>query len=241
MPPQLSLMSFQVTNQIQFNYILASEEYFANFPCDYSDGFAFLIRETGSSDPYTNIALVPGTSIPVNTNTIHDEIVGFCAAENEAYFDGYNIGDTNYNGRTEVLTATASITPDVQYHIKLVIADQTDENYDSAVFIQGNSFSAEVDLGEDINTCADSVMLNGDIGNPNASFQWFFNGGELVGETGSTLTADQTGNYEVVLTLPLAGTTCTIQDDINITLSSTQDAGPITDYELCDDGEYGWC
>ena len=128
-----------VSNLIQFNYLLASEEYHANFPCEYSDGFAFLIREAGTSNPYQNIALIPGTTIPVNTNTIHDEIVGFCAAENAAYFDGYSMGDTNYNGRTTVLTATASIQPNVQYHIKLVIADQTDENYDSAVFIQGNS------------------------------------------------------------------------------------------------------
>ena len=33
------------SSQIQFNYILASEEYFGNFPCQYSDGFAFLIKE----------------------------------------------------------------------------------------------------------------------------------------------------------------------------------------------------
>ncbi|NNF82438.1 MAG: hypothetical protein HKM99_06810, partial [Flavobacteriaceae bacterium] len=31
-----------ISNLIQFNYILASEEYFGNFPCEYSDGFAFL-------------------------------------------------------------------------------------------------------------------------------------------------------------------------------------------------------
>ena len=72
-----------IANQIQFNYLLASEEYQQEFPCFYSDGFAFLIREAGSTSPYTNIALVPGTSTPVNTNTIHDEIEGFCAAENE--------------------------------------------------------------------------------------------------------------------------------------------------------------
>ncbi len=66
-----------VSNQLQFNYILASEEYFGNFPCQYSDGFAFLIKEAGTPDPYVNIALIPSTAIPVNTNTIHDEIVGF--------------------------------------------------------------------------------------------------------------------------------------------------------------------
>ena len=51
-------------NQIQFNYILASEEYFGNFPCEYSDGFAFLIKETGTSDPYVNIAVIPGHQLP---------------------------------------------------------------------------------------------------------------------------------------------------------------------------------
>ena len=64
-----------ISNLIQFNYILASEEYIENFPCNYSDGFAFLIKEVGTGDPYTNIALIPGPNIPVNTNTIHDEIV----------------------------------------------------------------------------------------------------------------------------------------------------------------------
>lgn len=29
-----------ISNTLVFNYILASEEYFANFPCQYSDGFA---------------------------------------------------------------------------------------------------------------------------------------------------------------------------------------------------------
>ena len=109
-----------VSNQIQFNYILASEEYFGNFPCEYSDGFAFLIRESGTSDPYTNIAIIPGTSTPVNTNTIHDEIIGFCPASNEQYFEGFNLGDTNYNGRTTVMTATAAISPNIEYHIKVV-------------------------------------------------------------------------------------------------------------------------
>ena len=152
-----------ISNLIQFNYILASEEYFGNFPCEYSDGFAFLIKEAGTNNPYTNIALVPGTSTPVNTNTVHDEIVGFCDASNEQYFEGYNLGDTNYNGRTAVLSASASIQPNIEYQIKLIIADQTDENYDSAVFIEGNSFNASVDLGPDINVCEaeqDTVVID---------------------------------------------------------------------------------
>ena len=224
-----------VTNQIQFNYILASEEYFGDFPCNYSDGFAFLIKQTGTTDPYENIAVIPGTSTPVNTNTIHDEIVGFCSAANEEYFEGYNLGDTNYNGRTTVMTAMANILPNVQYSIKLVIADQTDKNYDSAVFIEGNSFIASVDLGDDVQTCASTVTLDGNIDNPDATYTWFLDSNLLSGETQSTLDATQTGVYTVFVEIPLAGSTCVIEDTINVILSSTQAAGDISDYELCDD------
>ena len=224
-----------LSNQIQFNYILASEEYFGNFPCDYSDGFAFLIREAGTSDPYTNIALVPGTSTPVNTNTVHDEIVGFCNASNEEYFEGYNVGDTNYNGRTAVLSATATIQPNVQYQIKLVIADQTDENYDSAVFIEGNSFNSSVNLGEDFSTCASNVQLDGNIQNTNAVYSWFFNNALIPSATQTIFNAVQTGNYRIEIEIPFASGTCTIEDDINITVSSTQSSDPITDFNICDD------
>ena len=224
-----------VSNQVQFNYILASEEYYANYPCDYSDGFAFLIKPTGSAAPFQNVALVPGTSIPVNTNTVHEEVVGFCPAENEQYFDGHNLGDTNFNGRTTVLSATATIQPNVQYHIKLVIADQTDENFDSAVFIEGNSFNATVDLGPDVTTCADNIILNADTQNPLATYEWYLDGQLLSGEILETLTAVTSGTYTVVISIPISNTTCVINDEIIVTLNSEQSAGNISDFEICDD------
>lgn len=224
-----------VTNQISFNYLLASEEYFADFPCRFSDSFAFLIRPTGSTAPYTNIAVVPGTNIPVSTSVIHDEIVGFCPAENPEYFEGYNLGDTNYNGRTTVLTATANLVPNQQYHIKLIIADGTDENADSAIFIQGNSFNATVDLGPDITTCADSFDLTADIGNPLATYEWFRDGAALPNSNVTMLTAGVSGTYRVEITIPIGTGTCVIEDSVVIQLNEAQTAGPITDYELCDD------
>ena len=228
-----------ISNLIQFNYILASEEYYANYPCSYSDGFAFLIKEAGTSNPYTNIALIPGTSIPVNTNTIHDAIAGFCGPENATYFDGYNIGDTNYNGRTSVLTASANIVPYVQYRIKLIIADQTDENFDSAVFIQGNSFNATVELGPDVTTCAASYTINGDIQNPQASYSWFLDGNPLSGETSPILDAVVSGNYEVSIEIPLNNMVCTISDTINVNVNSSQTIVNIDDFILCDEDEDG--
>lgn len=222
-------------NQISFNYILASEEYFANFPCEYADGFAFLIRLAGTNDPYTNIALIPNTSIPVNTSTIHDEIVGFCPAENSQFFEGYNLGDTNYNGRTTILTASASIIPNVAYQIKMIIADQNDVNYDSAVFIEGSSFNSTVDLGEDFSTCAESVQLNGDIQNPLATYRWFLNNNIISSANQAILNVTQSGNYRVEIEIPFGNTVCIIEDAINIDLSNTQTAQTVSDFQLCDD------
>ncbi|NRA93389.1 MAG: hypothetical protein HRU26_12010, partial [Psychroserpens sp.] len=223
------------SNTIAFNYILASEEYFANFPCQYSDGFALLIREANSTGPYTNIALIPGTSTPVNTTTIHDEIAGFCPEENGNFFEGYNIGDTNYNGRTSVLTATANLTPNVAYRIKLVIADQTDRNYDSAVFIEANSFSPTVDLGPDFSTCTDEVLLDANINNPNAEYAWFLDGNPILGANQTEYSVTESGNYEVVISIPLAGGFCTINDSVLIDISNTQSSTPMSNFTLCDD------
>lgn len=223
------------TSSINFNYILASEEYFADYPCNYSDGFAFLIKETGTTQPYQNLAIIPGTTTPVNTSTIHQEIVGFCDAENESYFEGYNMGDTNFNGRTQIMSASANITPNVEYTIKLIIADQTDRNFDSAVFIEANSFTNSVDLGTDLTTCNDSTLLNAETNNPQASYEWYLNAAIIPGETTSSLTATTSGTYSVIITVPLNGTNCTFEDEIDVVLNSVQTFPQLADFALCDD------
>jgi gliding motility-associated-like protein len=226
------------SNQLQFNYLLASEEYEGINSCQFSDGFAFLIRPTGSASPYQNIALIPNTTTPVNTGTIHPQLGPNCPAVNEQYFDGYNIGDTNYEGNTNVLTATATITPYVQYHIKLVIADQSDQTFDSSVFIEGDSFNI-LDLGDDIATCAGSALLNADIQNPSATYKWFLNNTEIIGQTNTTLNAIQNGTYRVEVSVPLGGNTCIEEDEIIVTLNTEENINPISTYELCDNPSNG--
>src|SRR5215207_4426585 len=44
-----------LTNFLSFNFIFASNEYQSFYPCVYSDGFAFLIKEVGTSNPYKNL------------------------------------------------------------------------------------------------------------------------------------------------------------------------------------------
>ncbi|RED44950.1 T9SS type B sorting domain-containing protein [Seonamhaeicola aphaedonensis] len=230
-----------LTDMIQFNYVLASEEYFANFPCNAFDGFVFLIRETSSTGPYQNIAVVPGGSDPVTVGNIHDAIPTQCAASNDQYFDGYGFGDTNYNGRTTVLTAGTTVLPNVQYHVKLVVAESPDLTQphplsDTSVFIEANTFT-ELDLGDDINTCSGSVTLNGEIQNPLASYAWFRDNILISGETNPTLTTSTSGLYRVEISIN--GNNCIIQDEVNVTIDTELAANPISNFYLCDNDNNG--
>lgn len=53
---------------------------------------------------------------------------------------------TNFNGQTKVLQAQAKVLPGTKYHIKLVIADQGNALYDSAIFLAGDSFKTQKTL-----------------------------------------------------------------------------------------------
>ena len=215
-----------VGNQISFDYIFASEEYHDNATCTYSDGFAFLLKEVGSPN-YQNLALIPNTTIPVKVTSVHPDIPGFCAAQNEQYFDAFNPTEypTNFNGQTVVLTAKSAVLSGHQYHIKLVIADEGNYRYDSAIFLKGSSFSFGVDLGPDRtfannNTVCpnESLTLNGTA--PGAlSYQWNFNTNPIPGQNAATLpfnppyTSAQNGNYSLTTTY---SPTCTTVSDIDL-------------------------
>lgn len=149
-----------LTDFISFDYIFASNEYQKYFPCQYSDGFAFLIKEKGSTANYQNLAVLPNTS-PVSSVNVRPAINDFinsngsvisgCPANNETYFNGYNTATSpiNYAGQTTVLTAQTNVIAGKTYHIKLVIADQDNVAYDSAVFLKAGGFLPKIDLGSD--------------------------------------------------------------------------------------------
>jgi len=194
------------TNFFSFDYIFASEEYQQGNPntCQYSDVFAFLIKPIGGN--YTNIAVVPNTTIPVSVTSVHPEIPNGCSAENEAYFGQWNdsTAPINFNGQTAVLRAQGNVIVGQTYHIKLVIADHTNYRYDSAVFILANSFNVGVNLGQDrlIATgnavCSnESVVLDAGVGN---NYQWYKDNLTLSGETNQQLTVTSSlgnGTYRV--------------------------------------------
>ncbi|MEY8849292.1 choice-of-anchor L domain-containing protein [Psychroserpens sp. XS_ASV72] len=199
-----------VATQISFRYIFASEEYQENNPntCEFSDLFGFLIRPINEQE-YTNIALVPDTQTPVKVTTVHPEIPNGCEAQNEFYFESWNNSSApiNFNGQTKVLTATADVVPNQTYHVKLVIADEQNFRYDSAVFLEANSFQLSTDLGPNRLLSTDNALchyenLDLDASQPNSqSFKWFKDELELTGETNSTYTVTEAGTYNVEVTL----------------------------------------
>ncbi len=145
---------------VSFDYQFGSEEYRSATCGPYNDAFGFFIAGPGISATYpgVNMALVPGTNIPVAVNSINSGTAGTCSgcaysnctsmgsgSPFTAYFVA-NSGGTiaSYRGYTTKLTAKHWVVPCDTYRIKLVIADggttaSPNYIYDSGVFIAAGS------------------------------------------------------------------------------------------------------
>jgi hypothetical protein len=124
---------------VQFSYVFGSEEYsdFAN--TSFNDVFAFFVNGK-------NCALVPGTSEPVSVNTINNgsDAEGGDITPRHAQFFRDNVRpkptiDTQMDGLTTILACDATVNVGVRNKMKLAIADASDEQLDSAVFLEAGS------------------------------------------------------------------------------------------------------
>ncbi|KFF20925.1 T9SS C-terminal target domain-containing protein [Chryseobacterium sp. JM1] len=199
------------SNQVKFNYLFASEEYTSGFPCgDFADGFALLLKKVG--DPtYENLAILPNGDGPVSVTNIVPAGVGCAPADikNEQYFAGLNTlnVETNFIGRTIPLKAVATVIPGQTYHFKMVLADAIDNNYDSAVFLQGGSFDIGMTivdnngnpLGETLNMCDNTPqVLKAQVTTvPGMTYKWYKNGVLIPNATSAIYIATSPGVYEV--------------------------------------------
>lgn len=137
---------------VSFKYVFGSSEY-TSFTCtNFNDVFGFLISGGAFATP-TNIAKVPGTSIPVCINSVNCGPTGggtlptctalgvgspFCAY----YVDNTGGTTISYEGLTVPLLAVAEVSPCDTYHLKLGIADAFDGALDSGVFIEAGSLTS---------------------------------------------------------------------------------------------------
>lgn len=144
-------------DSIKFDYVFGSEEY-PVFPCGtVNDAFGFIISGPGFTG-LTNIALVPGTNVPISINSINEgtnwnsntPCAGECGSITNCHgpYTNYYINNVNlsttltYNGMTTVLTALAAVSACDTYHLKLAIADGGDASYDSGVFLKAGSLTS---------------------------------------------------------------------------------------------------
>jgi len=137
---------------IRFNYVFGSEEYTGYACSPFNDVFGFFITGGSYTTP-TNLALVPGTTIPVCINSVNcGASAGYSLSTCTALGPGSpfcayyvnNVGGTTvtYDGLTTVLTAEAIVSPCDTYHLKLGVADGTDHVFDSGVFIEAGSLTS---------------------------------------------------------------------------------------------------
>ena len=239
-----SIIEFEfvpVSNSMSFDFIFAAEEY-GTFQCTFTDAFAFLL--TDSAGNTTNLAIVPGTEDPISVLTVRDDQYnGACESVNEEWFANYYgpgglpplTSPTNFIGHTEVMTASATVIPNEVYTIKLVVADDGDTIYDSAVFIDGGSFDiGQLDLGEDILVSSGNALCEGqeivlDAGAlpNNSTIEWFMDGALMEGETGVTLTVTETAFYSAIITVD--NTDCSYGDDILVEFFQSPVISPVED------------
>jgi hypothetical protein len=131
---------------LEFQYVFGSEEYPEYVGSSFNDVFGFFIsgqNPSGGNYANQNIAIIPGTSLPVSINNVN-------AGLNSTYFvDNQTLGGQTivFDGFTTVLTALISVTPSTPYHLKMAIADAGDGVFDSGIFLKAQSMKSYNPLG----------------------------------------------------------------------------------------------
>jgi len=137
-----------LSDTIKFRYVFGSEEYPEFVNSSFNDVFGFFIsgpNPNGGNYTNHNIALIPGTSLPVCIDNVNNGTSNGGPCTNCAYYVNNTGGLTvQYDAFTTVLTAWARVFPCLTYHIKLGVADAGDHSYDSGVFLEKNSFTSTV-------------------------------------------------------------------------------------------------
>lgn len=133
-----NVLEFEFTSaggNLLFNYVFASEEYNEFINEEFNDIFAFLVDGE-------NIATIGDDPVSIDTVNCGEP---FGSADNNC--DEFNNNDNapfldfQYDGFTDVFTASILGLSAGTHNIKLAIADVGDDILDSGVFIQARSFT----------------------------------------------------------------------------------------------------
>ena len=190
-----------ISSDFNFNFVFASNEY-GQWQCGFSDVFAFLLTDL-TTNITTNLAIVPGTAIPITVATVRDNANNNgCTSENAGLFSVYNVtnpaaSSLNMRGHTTVLNASSVFIPNNPYQIRLVIGDYNNPDYDSAVFIDSGSFTTPLDIGNDTSLCAgNTINLTTGLNQFDYNHTWTFDGNPIA-TTNNNIDVTLPGTYVV--------------------------------------------
>ncbi|GHN02310.1 hypothetical protein WSM22_37990 [Cytophagales bacterium WSM2-2] len=140
----IAIIEFDIKTRysnLSFGYVFGSEEY-TEWENSFTDTFGLFISGPGING-VKNIATLNNGS-PVSVNSINENI-------NSENFILNGAGSAlnqylQYDGLTKKLVATARVTPNETYHIKIIIADAVDNNFDSGAFIEQDLTPYEIKI-----------------------------------------------------------------------------------------------
>ncbi len=158
---------------VTFRYVFASEEYCEYVGSEFNDVFGFFISGPGINGNFSrnaeNVALVPGSNDFVSINNINHLQNSAYYVSNELPADAQTCGKTyvpspfqdliQYDGFTEGLTAVLRLEPCQTYRLRLVVSDVSDELFDSAVFLEAESFNIGGEVTISTEATIDSTIV----------------------------------------------------------------------------------
>jgi hypothetical protein len=237
-----------IGQNLSFNFVFASEEYLEFVNSNYNDVFGFFISGPGITGPFSgnakNLAVLPSTNTPITINTINNVLNSdFYINNGTGSTPNVNFG-SQYDGHTKVLPATTTVQCGETYHIKLAIANVSDNAFDSAVFIEANSFNANqlVNLPNDFLVSNGSAPCYGTTqqictGLSNSILhQWSLNGVAIPNVTGSCVPINQSG--QLCVTVYPMGISCPTTQCINVEFAAPMIITNPTNLTACQGSTY---
>jgi hypothetical protein len=141
-----------ISDTILFDFVFASDEYLEFVNSSFNDVFGFFLSGPGISGPYSdnaiNIALIPGSLVPVSIDNVNNGTNADYYVDNGDGFSAPYSTDPHYiqyDGFTVPITVIATVVPGAMHHIKLTVGDAGDAAYDSAVFLSGGTFMSPLE------------------------------------------------------------------------------------------------
>jgi gliding motility-associated-like protein len=215
------------SDSLSFNYVFGSSEYYMFENTPYNDVFGFFLSGPGINGTHSNNAInlanVPSSSpeLPITISSVNE-----VTPINEQYFIDNRSGfsDIAYiNGFTKSFTAKAALQIGQTYHIRLAIADGTDNNLNSFVWIEEGSFlssnfSPSVSASISDNSCESftdlTINLSQDNGEEDIDYAIFTSDGGSF-NLSSLQNGDIIGNATINLSLTTFNPSLTVSNIIS--------------------------